>query len=98
VILSPYAKRVILYAFSFIYFININFTILCQEYIVLRISFLRLEYVDFTITVYLFVPEMQIAGKLVNIKLHIQRSHRVVRESRSLCTCECRVGNITRLL
>ncbi|KAK1667701.1 hypothetical protein QYE76_055860 [Lolium multiflorum] len=39
-----------------------------------------------------------IAGKLVNIKLHIQRSHRVVRESRSLCTCECRVGNITRLL
>lgn len=39
-----------------------------------------------------------IAGKLVNIKLHIQRSQRVVRESRSLCTCECRVGNNTRLL
>ncbi|OAY74836.1 putative arabinosyltransferase ARAD1 [Ananas comosus] len=39
-----------------------------------------------------------IAGKLVNIKLHTRRSQRVVKESRSLCTCECRVGNITRLL
>nr|BAK07654.1 predicted protein [Hordeum vulgare subsp. vulgare] len=39
-----------------------------------------------------------IAGKLVNIKLHIQRSRRVVRESRSVCTCECRVGNTTRML
>ncbi|GJM92795.1 hypothetical protein PR202_ga09295 [Eleusine coracana subsp. coracana] len=39
-----------------------------------------------------------IAGKLVNIKLHIRRSQRVVRESRSSCTCNCRVGNITRML
>ncbi|TVU36565.1 hypothetical protein EJB05_18503, partial [Eragrostis curvula] len=39
-----------------------------------------------------------IAGKLVNIKLHIRRSQRVVRESRSSCTCECRVGNTTRML
>ncbi|KAK3162250.1 hypothetical protein QOZ80_1BG0087380 [Eleusine coracana subsp. coracana] len=39
-----------------------------------------------------------IAGKLVNIKLHIRRSQRVVRESRSSCTCDCRVGNITRML
>lgn len=39
-----------------------------------------------------------IAGKLLNIKLHIRRSQRVVRESRSICTCECRVGNTTRML
>jgi len=39
-----------------------------------------------------------IAGKLLNIKLHIRRSQRVVRESRSICTCECRVGNSTRML
>ncbi|KAG8078252.1 hypothetical protein GUJ93_ZPchr0007g3575 [Zizania palustris] len=38
-----------------------------------------------------------IAGKLVNIKLHIRRSQRVVRESRSVCTCDCRVGNTTRM-
>ncbi|KAJ6802758.1 putative arabinosyltransferase ARAD1 [Iris pallida] len=37
-----------------------------------------------------------IAGKLLNIKLHIRRSQRVVKESRSLCTCECRVGNNTK--
>nr|CAB3474584.1 unnamed protein product [Digitaria exilis] len=39
-----------------------------------------------------------IAGKLLNIKLHIRRSQRVVRESRSICACECRVGNTTRML
>ncbi|KAJ1285884.1 hypothetical protein BS78_03G312300 [Paspalum vaginatum] len=39
-----------------------------------------------------------IAGKLLNIKLHIRRSQRVVRDSRSICTCDCRVGNTTRLL
>ncbi|MQM16657.1 hypothetical protein Taro_049615 [Colocasia esculenta] len=36
-----------------------------------------------------------IAGKLVNIKLHIRRSQRVVQESRSLCTCDCRRANLT---
>lgn len=36
-----------------------------------------------------------IAGKLVNIKLHIRRSQRVVRESRSVCTCDCRRANST---
>uniref|UniRef100_A0A5B7BYI8 Putative arabinosyltransferase ARAD1 n=1 Tax=Davidia involucrata TaxID=16924 RepID=A0A5B7BYI8_DAVIN len=35
------------------------------------------------------------AGKLVNIKLHTRRSQRVVKESRSLCTCECRRANFT---
>jgi hypothetical protein len=35
------------------------------------------------------------AGKLVNIKLHTRRSQRVVKESRSLCTCECRRSNST---
>ncbi|EOY10084.1 Exostosin family protein isoform 1 [Theobroma cacao] len=30
------------------------------------------------------------AGKLVNIKLHTRRSQRVVKESRSVCTCDCR--------
>ncbi|KAL9225059.1 hypothetical protein vseg_001026 [Gypsophila vaccaria] len=34
-----------------------------------------------------------IAGKLVNIKLHIRRGQRVVQESRSICTCECRRAN-----
>ncbi|XP_021752272.1 probable arabinosyltransferase ARAD1 [Chenopodium quinoa] len=34
-----------------------------------------------------------IAGKLVNIKLHIRRSQRVVQGSRSTCTCECRQSN-----
>ncbi|ONK78112.1 uncharacterized protein A4U43_C02F14480 [Asparagus officinalis] len=37
-----------------------------------------------------------IAGKLVNIKLHLRRSQRVVKGSRSLCTCECRSANSTR--
>ncbi|XVF56578.1 hypothetical protein PTKIN_Ptkin06aG0132400 [Pterospermum kingtungense] len=35
------------------------------------------------------------AGKLVNIKLHTRRSQRVVKESRSVCTCDCRRANIT---
>ncbi|KAL1539864.1 putative arabinosyltransferase ARAD1 [Salvia divinorum] len=33
------------------------------------------------------------AGKLVNIKLHSRRSQRVVKESRSICSCECRRRN-----
>ncbi|KAL9274399.1 putative arabinosyltransferase ARAD1 [Drosera capensis] len=36
-----------------------------------------------------------IAGKLVNIKLHIRRSQRLVHESRSICTCDCRRANIS---
>lgn len=36
-----------------------------------------------------------IAGKLVNIKLHTRRSQRVVKESRSLCTCDCKRANFT---
>ncbi|XP_074320443.1 putative arabinosyltransferase ARAD1 [Silene latifolia] len=36
-----------------------------------------------------------IGGKLLNIKLHIRRSQRVVPESRSLCSCECRRSNST---
>ncbi|GMH09112.1 hypothetical protein Nepgr_010952 [Nepenthes gracilis] len=36
-----------------------------------------------------------IAGKLLNIKLHIRRSQRVVPESRSMCTCECRRANFS---
>ncbi|KAJ4954016.1 hypothetical protein NE237_030848 [Protea cynaroides] len=36
-----------------------------------------------------------IASKLLNIKLHIRRSQRVVKESRSLCTCDCRRANHT---
>ncbi|KAK9170593.1 hypothetical protein Syun_002733 [Stephania yunnanensis] len=36
-----------------------------------------------------------IAGKLSNIKLHIRRSQRVVKESRSLCTCDCKRANFT---
>ncbi|CAN0891002.1 Probable arabinosyltransferase ARAD1 [Linum grandiflorum] len=37
------------------------------------------------------------SGKMVNIKLHIRRSQRVVRESRSICTCDCRrpASNVT---
>lgn len=35
------------------------------------------------------------AGKLINIKLHTRRSQRVVKESRSLCTCDCRRANST---
>ncbi|XVE90447.1 hypothetical protein DITRI_Ditri20bG0078500 [Diplodiscus trichospermus] len=35
------------------------------------------------------------AGKLVNIKLHTRRSQRVVRESRSVCSCDCSRSNIT---
>ncbi|KAG8497220.1 hypothetical protein CXB51_008450 [Gossypium anomalum] len=34
-------------------------------------------------------------GKLVNIKLHTRRLQRVVKESRSVCTCDCRSGNNT---
>ncbi|KAL0299818.1 UNVERIFIED_CONTAM: putative arabinosyltransferase A [Sesamum radiatum] len=37
----------------------------------------------------------KMAGKLVNIKLHVRRSQRVVKESRSVCTCECRRPNST---
>ncbi|KAK4749667.1 hypothetical protein SAY87_027116 [Trapa incisa] len=37
------------------------------------------------------------AGKVVNIKLHTRRSLRVVKESRSLCTCDCRRANSTKL-
>ncbi|CAL1413045.1 unnamed protein product [Linum trigynum] len=38
-----------------------------------------------------------IAGKVVNIKLHTRRSQRVVKESRSICTCDCRrpAANVT---
>ncbi|GAB4858173.1 hypothetical protein Ancab_009570 [Ancistrocladus abbreviatus] len=36
-----------------------------------------------------------IAGKLVNIKLRIRSSQRVVPESRSLCTCNCRRANFS---
>ncbi|PON77534.1 Exostosin-like [Parasponia andersonii] len=35
------------------------------------------------------------AGKLVNIKLHTRRSQRLVKESRSICTCDCRRANLT---
>ncbi|XP_042058071.1 probable arabinosyltransferase ARAD1 [Salvia splendens] len=35
------------------------------------------------------------AGKLVNIKLHSRRSQRAVKESRSICSCECRRPNST---
>ncbi|XP_068329351.1 probable arabinosyltransferase ARAD1 [Pyrus communis] len=35
------------------------------------------------------------AGKLVNIKLHTRRSQRVVKESRSICTCDCKRANST---
>ncbi|XP_071732141.1 probable arabinosyltransferase ARAD1 [Rutidosis leptorrhynchoides] len=35
------------------------------------------------------------AGKLVNIKLHIRRSQRLVIESRSICMCDCRRPNVT---
>ncbi|CAA2968065.1 probable arabinosyltransferase ARAD1 [Olea europaea subsp. europaea] len=46
------------------------------------------------------IKEMQLnlakmAGKLVNMKLHVRRSQRVVKESRSLCTCDCRRPNST---
>ncbi|PKA48694.1 putative glucuronoxylan glucuronosyltransferase F8H [Apostasia shenzhenica] len=34
-----------------------------------------------------------IAGKLVNIKLHVRRSQRMVKGSRNLCTCDCRPSN-----
>ncbi|XP_054814008.1 probable arabinosyltransferase ARAD1 [Prosopis cineraria] len=36
-----------------------------------------------------------LAGKVVNIKLHLRRSQRVVEGSRSLCTCDCRRANAT---
>lgn len=37
----------------------------------------------------------QMAGKLVNIKLHTRRLQRVVKDSRSVCTCDCRRANVT---
>ncbi|XP_039129582.1 probable arabinosyltransferase ARAD1 [Dioscorea cayenensis subsp. rotundata] len=37
-----------------------------------------------------------IAGKLLNIKLHIRRSQHLVEGSRNICTCECRHSNTTR--
>ncbi|KAG8647927.1 probable arabinosyltransferase ARAD1 isoform X2 [Manihot esculenta] len=37
------------------------------------------------------------AGKLVNIKLHTRRSQRVVKESRSICTCDCKRANFTAI-
>ncbi|WOH06567.1 hypothetical protein DCAR_0625995 [Daucus carota subsp. sativus] len=36
-----------------------------------------------------------LSGKLVNIKLHTRRSQRVVKESRSLCSCDCKPANFT---
>lgn len=39
---------------------------------------------------------LQIAGKLLNIKLHIRRSQHLVEGSRNICTCECRHSNTTR--
>ncbi|KAL8253208.1 hypothetical protein R6Q59_036901 [Mikania micrantha] len=36
-----------------------------------------------------------LAGKLINIKLHTRRSQRVVKESRSICMCDCRRSNTT---
>ncbi|XP_074349418.1 putative arabinosyltransferase ARAD1 [Apium graveolens] len=38
-----------------------------------------------------------LSGKLVNIKLHTRRSQRVVKGSRSLCTCDCKPANFTSL-
>ncbi|KAG9158088.1 hypothetical protein Leryth_000247, partial [Lithospermum erythrorhizon] len=35
------------------------------------------------------------AGKLVNIKLHTRRLQRIVKGSRSICTCDCRHPNTT---
>lgn len=35
------------------------------------------------------------AGKLANIKLHTRRSQRVVKESRSICMCDCKRPNIS---
>ncbi|KAF7137750.1 hypothetical protein RHSIM_Rhsim07G0247900 [Rhododendron simsii] len=46
----------------------------------------------------IILSESTMAGKLVNIKLqllHTRRSQRVVKESRSLCTCDCRRANLT---
>ncbi|KAH7677927.1 Xylogalacturonan beta-1,3-xylosyltransferase protein [Dioscorea alata] len=37
-----------------------------------------------------------IAGKLLNIKLHIRRSQHLLEGSRSICTCECRHSNTTK--
>ncbi|XP_051138041.1 probable arabinosyltransferase ARAD1 [Andrographis paniculata] len=36
-----------------------------------------------------------IAGKVANIKLHVRRAQRVVKGSRSVCSCECRLPNGT---
>ncbi|KAL8233048.1 hypothetical protein R6Q57_002826 [Mikania cordata] len=38
---------------------------------------------------------LKLAGKLINIKLHTRRSQRFVKESRSICTCDCRRSNTT---
>ncbi|KAJ0979044.1 hypothetical protein J5N97_014518 [Dioscorea zingiberensis] len=37
-----------------------------------------------------------IAGKMLNIKLHIRRSQRLVEGSRGVCTCDCKHSNATR--
>ncbi|KAJ0979021.1 hypothetical protein J5N97_014495 [Dioscorea zingiberensis] len=37
-----------------------------------------------------------IAGKMLNIKLHIRRSQRLVEGTRSVCTCDCKHSNATR--
>ncbi|KAI8529683.1 hypothetical protein RHMOL_Rhmol12G0243700 [Rhododendron molle] len=42
-------------------------------------------------------PEDLVWQMLVNVKLHTRRSQLVVKESRSLCTCDCRRANLTRL-
>ncbi|KAL1822367.1 hypothetical protein ACET3Z_009145 [Daucus carota] len=36
-----------------------------------------------------------LSGKLVNIKLHTRRSQRLVKESRSVCSCDCKPANFT---
>ncbi|KAF2599428.1 hypothetical protein F2Q68_00007416 [Brassica cretica] len=43
----------------------------------------------------MFLLRQQIAGKLVNIKLHTRRSQRVVKGSRSICRCDCWRPNST---
>uniref|UniRef100_A0A6N2LMJ6 Exostosin GT47 domain-containing protein n=1 Tax=Salix viminalis TaxID=40686 RepID=A0A6N2LMJ6_SALVM len=37
----------------------------------------------------------KMAGKLVNIRLHTRRSQRMVKESRSVCACDCKRVNFT---
>ncbi|XP_068645445.1 probable arabinosyltransferase ARAD1 [Aristolochia californica] len=38
-----------------------------------------------------------IAGKLTNIKLHVLRSQRLVNGSRTACSCDCKLPNVTKL-